>query len=195
MGNKKQVKYSIIIPIYDPAGKMKHIIDRCLESVLKSSLGCRYEIVQVRNVRGFPVAVNKGLKKAKGDYLVVLNDDVEVNDPQWLEKLADENKITSWRLHPFFITQRLVPDGACWAMSRTIFKKLGYLDERFAVGYGFEDSDYWMRAEEARIEFKDAHVDLIHLENKTFRTYHENDKNQMTELNHSLFLQKWEHRL
>lgn len=196
MGNQKhKVKYSIIIPIYDPEGRMKDVIQKCHESIKKNSIGYRYEIIDIWNVRGFPIAVNKGLKKAKGEYLIILNDDIEVNDSKWLEKLADQDKITSWRLETFFINQKPIPNGACWAMSRKIFKKLGYLDEQFAVGYGFEDSDYWMRTWEAGIEFKDAQVNLNHLENKTFKTYFGNEKNQMTEMNHSLFLQKWQHKL
>ena len=37
--------------------------------------------------RGFPAAINQGLKVARGDYLVLLNNDVVVTDG-WLDQLS-----------------------------------------------------------------------------------------------------------
>ena len=183
-------KYSIIIPIYDPKEQMEKIISDCLLSVIKNSKE-NYEIIPIYNVVGFSMAVNMGLERATGDYLIILNDDIIIQDKNWLKKMGVENTITSWRMHPFFITGENVPDGACWCMSRNVFKKLGKLDDRFNNGYGFEDSDYWMRAKESGIEMKSADINLVHLENKTFKSYHSDLKESMTEKNKQLFLEKW----
>jgi len=181
------VRYSIVIPNYDPLHQLTEFLSKCLISVGKNSKD--YELILINNVEGFPTAVNIGLKKAKGDFLIILNNDVEIQDPEWLEKLCHKKEIRSWKMRESIIGK--VPDGSCWAMHKDVYAKIGELDERFSEGYGFEDSDYWMRAKQAGIKLGDAKVKLIHHENKTFEKYHPGRFVFQQNHNKNLFKKKW----
>lgn len=186
------MRFAIILPIYDPDNLIPDIIQKCLLSVIQNLYNA--VIIPIINVEGFPRAVNLGLKRAEktqANYFIICNDDLEIQDPHWLEKLAQPNVISSWRQHPFFMTQELVPDGALWCMPRNIFNKLGYLDERFNFGYGFEDSDYWFRAKQFNIPFYNARIKVKHLERTTFKKYHK-DTDKMLRHNQRVFIKKWQ---
>ena len=43
-------------------------------------------VISNRENRGFPAAINQGLQQARGEYLVLLNNDVVVTDA-WLDQL------------------------------------------------------------------------------------------------------------
>jgi GT2 family glycosyltransferase len=53
---------------------------------VQDASSCRVEVLTNRENRGFPAACNQGLKAARGDYLVLLNNDVVVTDA-WLDQL------------------------------------------------------------------------------------------------------------
>jgi ADP-heptose:LPS heptosyltransferase/GT2 family glycosyltransferase len=106
---------SIIIPTIAANGLVK----TCIESIRKKSTYRNFEIVLVDNIRGSNrkwkkwfaenadrvVAVdepfnwsrlnNAGRNVARGDYLLFLNDDVEVLDPSWLEALLEHAQRSS----------------------------------------------------------------------------------------------------
>lgn len=108
------MKYSIIIPTYDNVCDLY----KCIESIRKYSKGCEtdYEIIVVLdglfqkhegflqeysdkviltdNDSGFAKSVNKGIKHAEGDYIVLLNDDTLVS-PEWLQRLEKGLSIQS----------------------------------------------------------------------------------------------------
>ena len=46
----------------------------------------RVDLVVFPENRGFAAAVNEGIRRAKGDWLLILNNDV-VLEPEWLERL------------------------------------------------------------------------------------------------------------
>jgi len=106
-GQFTKVDYSIIIVTYNSAGT----ITDCLESIFNNS--SEYEVIVVDNAsgdetpdrlhfladlypwlklvinpenKGFAKAVNQGIAISQGDYVVLLNPDVQVT-PGWLEKL------------------------------------------------------------------------------------------------------------
>lgn len=123
--------------------------------------------------RGFTATVNEGLRQARGDVLVVLNDDVSVRKGQLdrfkgLEGLviaspADTASSDDDRF------------GACWGMTRETYARLGALDESYRNF--FSDTDYWLRAKEAGIPVvKWEDVVLEHRESSTFRLL---DKEQL----------------
>lgn len=189
------MQYSIIIPIYDPEGKNDALTASCFLSVLRHSMGKKYEIIPIYHYDlNYSTAVNIGLKQSNGDYIVILSNDVEINDNEWLEKYSNCEGIASFRQHPFYMTQEPIPDASCWGMSRETFNKVGLLDEQFKDGYGYEDNDYWMRCKELGIPLTNAYANLEHKENQTFQAYFSAEKNAMTQRNKELFLKKWGHK-
>jgi glycosyltransferase involved in cell wall biosynthesis len=107
---KKQPKVSIIIPFKDKADLLK----QCVGSIIAKSTYANYELILVSNnsteqatddyldsLKDNPVCRiffwnhpfnfskinNFGRQKAKGEYLVLLNNDTEVITPGWLEEL------------------------------------------------------------------------------------------------------------
>jgi len=96
-------KFSIIIPVYNN----KDLTLQCIRTITECSHDYELIIVDngsvpaysglgrvIRNDKneGFPVAVNQGLKEAKGDILIILNNDTLVT-PGWLEKFDDHLKV------------------------------------------------------------------------------------------------------
>lgn len=190
------MRYSIIIPIYDPTGKNDELTSKCLLSIIKNSYQHEYEIIPVYHTDlNYSTAVNIGFKRATGDFFIICSNDIEIRDDKWLEKYTLEDCITSWQQYPFYITGELVPDASCWGMSRKVFEKIGILDEIFKDGYGYEDSDYWMRCNELNIPFVDVKANLIHHENQTYKQYFSVEKDAMTQHNNQLFLEKWHKKL
>jgi len=191
------VRYSIVILNYDPEHRMTELLNKCLQGIIKNSKKYEedYELILINNVDGYPNAVNEGFKRCKGNFLIHLHNDAEVEDPDWLEKLEDPENITGWRLMPFGCNLPDCPDGACWCMSRKVFEKIGFMDPQFSEGYGWEDGDYWMRATQGGIKFKDAKVKLIHHDNKTFENYHPNEFLKLYNKNKQLFKCKWREQL
>lgn len=87
--------------------------------------------------RGFAVAVNEGIRQAKGDWLLIVNNDV-VLEPEWLQRLLD----TAEQEHaPFAAGKLLRPDGpgvvdGSWDLvSRAACA--------WRCGYGRPDGEVW----------------------------------------------------
>lgn len=95
-------KFSIVIPVCNNLD----LTQKCLQTIKANTTD--YELIIVDNGsvpaysgpgrvirnednKGFPVAVNQGLKEAKGEILVILNNDVLV-PPFWLDNLAEHLK-------------------------------------------------------------------------------------------------------
>ena len=91
---------SIIVPAYN----QESMTYECLSAVLKHTKGCEIILVDngseppisgfvetriIRNEenKGFPAAVNQGIKAAKGDIIILLNNDVIVTEG-WADKLT-----------------------------------------------------------------------------------------------------------
>jgi GT2 family glycosyltransferase len=91
--------FSIVIPVFN----QREYTEACINSIRECSLGEDYEIVIVDNGStedieidgsdialvsnesnlGFPIAVNQGIREAKGSIIIILNNDVIVT-PDWL---------------------------------------------------------------------------------------------------------------
>ena len=184
------IEYSILIPSYDPEGKNTQTVSRLLTSIDENSRGKNYEIIVRKNGNSYTESHNDALASSRGKYIVILNDDTLIQDPLWLEKLKDDNKIISWKEGKFGLTGESCWDFSCWAMSREIFEKIGYFDERFKDGIGFEDNDYHYRAKQLGIEYEVRPIQMLHYGGLVLNMFfgRANDKR---EKNHNLFLAKW----
>ena len=190
MDREKDIEFSIIWLNYDPDSINVEMSEKSKESILAHAKGS-YEFIEVKDVKGFVHAVNQGLNQAKGKWLIVVANDVVIEDPDWLSKFKVENALIGWRFITFFLTGEERPDFACWGLSKETFEKLGPMDVRFAEGYGFDDDDYVYRARDLGIKLHDAQVKLHHLECKTYNTVFKDLKQDMTERNQRLFIEKW----
>ncbi len=154
----------------------KHLLQDCLKS-LKAQTFEDFEIIVIDNNvqnRGFSAGCNEGIHQAKGEFIVLLNNDARANR-NWLKELvraADENPAAG-----MFASKVLKPNGklesygcyihpdgngmcrrndrnvvdfpsGCAAMyRRSMLNKIGLFDERFFM-YN-EDTDLGLRAQKA----------------------------------------------
>ena len=98
--------------------------------------------------KGIATSWNDLLRLARGDYLVVINDDIRVSRG-WLKKLANVIKagasvsapINGWEkgMQPY----HWFP-GYCFMLRPQLLNTIGYFDERFDPA-NCEDLDYWYR--------------------------------------------------
>jgi GT2 family glycosyltransferase len=82
MSEARPVELSVVIPTVDALSAR---VARCLESV-RAHTDASHEVVLMENrspPQGFTQPVNAGIRAAQGDYVVVVNDDVEVRSGWW----------------------------------------------------------------------------------------------------------------
>jgi len=182
---------SIVITYYDPQQRKVDMLCDLVRSIGENSFGKNYKLEIVLNGKSYVDSINEGLRRSTGDYIIILNDDVLIEDPEWIDKLCKPDCISAWQLGEFHLTKDKVPDAACFAMSKEVQKRIGFMDERFRDGINFEDTDYFFRAKELGIPFLDAGVKLKHYGNITLDKYFLDEKWGKTYRNESIFYQKW----
>lgn len=183
------MKYSIIFPTYDPENK-KDFVQESMESFKKHASGFDHEFIIVKDVKGYSNAINEGLHRATGDYIIIASDDTIVRE-SYLEKLTADNAIVSWRFVQFYMTQEDMPDGSLYGFSREVYEKMGDMDTAYVGGYGCDEVDHFFAGKSAGVEFKAVPIDVTHMENKTFQTYWTPEKEAMTLRNVEIFYNKW----
>ena len=172
------MKLSIIIPTYNHC---YDLLQPCLETLIKYTDLSDAEVLIVANgciddtravvesfnnpalkllwyneALGFPGANNKALEVAKGDFIVLLNNDVILQEQEfnhWIDRLIAPFQDPSIGITgPLLANGHQSPTGRdfivffCAAIKREVFEKIGYLDEIFRTG-GAEDIDYCIRTE------------------------------------------------
>lgn len=191
----RNVLASLVVTYYDPEQKKVNMLSDALLSIgVSSASWCvenRIELILVHNGASYVDSVNEGLQRATGDYIIVLNDDIVMEDNQFLQKMCQPDCITAWQLGDFHLQPCKVPDAACFGMSREVFRKLGLLDIRYKDGINFEDTDYFFTAKELGIPFIDAGVRMKHFGNGTLNVYFNEEKWGKTYRNEALFREKW----
>lgn len=184
--------YSIIIPYYDPEYKKTQIFTDCVRSVIESSQGQDYELIIVKDGNSYVESHNKGLKAARGEWLVIINDDVTVQDNDWLQKLESDG-IASWRVDRLHAFPETLPDAACFAISRETFEKLGLMDEVYKDGMNYEDTDYFLKAHKLEIPFYQKDVKLTHIGYATATNYIKEDRAaELKRINRDIFQTRWQ---
>lgn len=212
------MKYSIIIPTYN---KLEETLKPCLESLIKYTDLSDTEIIVVANgcidgtveyihkqgvaksfvftePLGYTKAINKGLKVATGEYIILLNNDVVFLDAPknlWIDLLEEPFKkdtsigITGPMKELSESAGRKFLLFFCVMIKREVIDKLGPLDEIFSPGYG-EDTDYCLKAEDIGYKIvqvptegdnyyadkrKTGDFPIYHAGNVTFRDYPDAD--------------------
>ena len=176
---EKTIKQSIIIPTYN---KCNQLLKPCIESIIQftdleeteiivSANGCTDETREYvnglnhPNIKllwsnerlGYPKAVNAGIRFARGEYIIPLNNDTILlpqgkND--WINILkkpflTDETVGLSapMKTHSPSANRKFLI-FFCVMIHRKVISKIGLLDESFGDGYG-EDTAFCCEAEDA----------------------------------------------
>lgn len=225
------MKYSIVIPTYNHCDDL---LKPCIESVIRNtdmsqveliivangcidntreyvdSLSCNVKLIWFYDPIGYTKATNIGIQQATGEYILLLNNDVQVLDywlkNQWLEVLT----------HPFLTDEKMAITGTnryreqeinkdfliffCVLIKQSVFKQIGLLDEIFSPGYG-EDIDYCLRAEQHGLKWhcvdhtvlKDGmhigHFPIYHKGTATFKE--ESDYSQIVARNKQTLIDRY----
>ena len=172
--NTKTVRYSIVIPTYNHCSDL---LIPCIESIKKYTDTSNIEIIIVANgctdntreyveglgdlakliwvdeAIGYTKATNLGIKEARGEFVVLLNNDTELlpqAQNQWLdmmeEPLKDEGVGLTGPLQLFDnYANSDVLIFFCVMIRKSLFDEIGLLDEIFTPGGG-EDIDFTVRA-------------------------------------------------
>jgi beta-1,4-mannosyl-glycoprotein beta-1,4-N-acetylglucosaminyltransferase len=178
----EKMKYSIIIPTYN---HLEDCLKPCIESILKYTTFEETEIIVVGNgctdgsfdyllkvkeklgnnlnivwdpkPLGYTKATNLGIQNARGEYLILLNNDTNILDSpvnEWIKMLE----------HPFTVDNKVGITGPmrsyspevkdtfliffCVMLKKSLINELGLLDEIFNPGFG-EDVDFSIKAVKA----------------------------------------------
>lgn len=146
---------SVVIPHYPLTEAHNDAFKRCVASIR----GADEIIAVVNDGMGFGPAMNLGVSLAKGDYVVLANNDLVFGD--WhLEELCRHDAVTFPVINGF--VQEFT--GACLMIPRKIIQNQlqgQVYDERFKVGF-WEDVDLWIRLKELAIPFLQLPYDVAH---------------------------------
>ena len=169
-------------------------------------------IISNESNRGFAAACNQGLARARGEYLLLLNDDTEVTEG-WLSRLLGTlgrypdvgmvGPVSNWVAGEQLVkadydirrywgqTQEAdVLIGFCLLMRREVYEQIGGLDERYGLG-NFDDNDYCVRAFLAGWGMRIVRdVFVYHKGGQTFKRLGI-DYEQSLKDNEKLFREKW----
>jgi GT2 family glycosyltransferase/SAM-dependent methyltransferase len=238
-------KVTIIIPVFGGA-KLTY---NCLESILANTGSIAYEVLVIddkspdmsarmlsslpglrllRNHKnmGFLKSCNKAAKEARGEYLVLLNNDTLVQ-PRWLEELVCTLENTpsaglaggkllapdgtlleaggivwsdasAWNMgrgddaekpEYNYLRDADYCSGACIAISKKLWDRLGGFDERYSPAY-FEDTDLAFRVREAglRVLYQPL-AKISHMEKMSHGT---DGAEKLMRANREKFAARWE---
>ena len=182
---------SIIIPNKDE----KESLQACIESIREKTEYQNYEILIIENnstseeifhyykelsrdpkIRllrwkkefNYSAINNYGVRHAKGDYLLFLNNDVTVITPGWIKEMLG----VCQRGEVGVVGVKLIyPDmsavtAACMMMKRSAFEEAGGFTEKLSVAFNDVDLCLKVRKNGSLIVY-DPYVQLYHMESKT----------------------------
>jgi FkbM family methyltransferase len=130
---------------------------------------------------GYAAATNLGVKRASGEYVLLLNDDTQVLDSpknQWLETLCtpfSDPKVALTGIHEIYSHEirHNFPPFYCVMIRREMFEVIGYLDESF-ISFA-EDCDFVARLIRAGYKYVNVDADAAYKGHQmvgTFPLYH-----------------------
>lgn len=151
--------------------------------------------------RGFGPANNYGVGVADGQYLILINNDVEIRgnfiknvmdalllrpDAIVCGKLIDWD--SGWNTFNGGELRVVYAEGWLLGFHRDTWERLGGFDERY-VPCDFEDVDLSMKARQQEISLVQIRVPLIHRSGATTRQLR--NREEITIHNRRLFMEKW----
>ena len=148
MGRVGEPELTIVIPTIDMLSKRVRV---CVETV-RAHTNVDHEVIVVDNHtphQGYTAPANAGIRAAQGRYVVLMNDDVEVQ-PGWWSPLRECLDGGAYAAVPEGATPSLDLlnfAGSCLALSRNAIDRVGYsqrdfFDPQFKVW--FQDIDLFL---------------------------------------------------
>lgn len=149
--------------------------------------------------RGCAVSWNDGLRVARGEYLVVISDDVTVRSG-WLEcmrngftrfprALASMPAVENMPVGTEPEESRVWVPASCFMLKRATLEIVGFFDEQFHP-FNYEDVDYWTRVSQAGGTIaRDYSVQVGHGEGKVIHTVE--NHGEIDKINREKYLKKW----
>lgn len=186
------MKYSILLPSYDPELKNHDRFMEMIKSIDLCSKGKDYEIIIRKNSGNFVDSLNDAWRSASGDFLIFVHDDMVIQDLEWLDKLSIPDCFMTTKMGEFSLTGEKIPDWSPHAMHRDVQKKVGFLDEIFNKGMCYEDNDYIRRVKDAGIPIKVIPIKMIHHGGMSNKVYRPDTNIPLMELNKLIFKAKWQ---
>ena len=195
------MKVSVVVPVYNNLQFTK----MCIQDLLNQSKPCfeiilvdngsatdtikfyskHNELIIIRNEKNMGCAYswNQGVRESKGDWIIILNNDVRLPD-KWLENLIsyatnkDLDVVSpgmregpldyNFRNYSYEYTKLMhtafrkwTPSGVCFALRRNVIEKIGYFDENYEIGQ-YEDADFFRRCKIARLKIGITGASFMH---------------------------------
>lgn len=200
-------KFSVVIPTYN---NCNNLLKPCIESIIEYTDVDNLEIIVVANgctdntreyveslnqdikliwideALGFTKSTNLGIKAATGDFVILMNNDVEILPSaknSWLTQLYEpfNQDIELGLTGPLMLWDSDVQNNFivfwCAMIKKEMFDKVGLLDEIFNPGYG-EDIDFALKLLNAGYKIKC--IDSTEFKNGTntgnFPMWHKNNQ-------------------
>lgn len=224
---------SIIVPVYNALADA----ERCLESVYRARTEVPFEVIVVDNgsavpfvehlgstrtkytnfrvIRfveplGFPRAANEGARRARHEFLVLLNSDTIVTD-RWLDGLMGalagaptvavvgpvtnrcgneaQVEVASLPKRTGIVNEPQTLNFFCAMIRRSVWERLAGLDEVYRTG-NFDDDDFCLRARLAGYQL--AVVPSVFVYHQANQTFEENGINlpELMARNQALFCER-----
>lgn len=143
---------SVVIPFHYAQEGKEDVLRRCTDSLT----GYEELIIIGNDGKGVCWALNIGMRAARGDFIIILNDDTILRKGS-LDQLCFPGVVT----HPTFdgVAKQF---GSCICYPREVYDVVGEYDEGYRFGY-YEDDDILRRVEEEGFPRKViSAVDLEH---------------------------------
>jgi GT2 family glycosyltransferase len=203
---------------------------KCLDSIEKNSGDVDYEVIFVNNGSvddtetivlhsnienkiyiplgeniGFPAGHNLALNYASGEYFICLNNDVIINEKNWLEKLIkpmidNPNIVLSGfggapcslrKDGSGFIGDKLeYIEGSCIAGKAEFFRDFGLFNPCYDMFF-YEDSDLSLRVRQCGYKIATVNISNKHIRSSSLNQLSDSFKRTYMEKNKKAFLDRW----
>jgi len=193
-------------------------------SVMPTDLHKKYsdKYIEFKKNVGVAKAWNRGIKEAEGDYIAILNNDIQVYE-NWLEAfhrclehidlvmatpmyddafaraVEAKKRRAEWEKKPIKKTLVDFKDFSCFAVKKDFFKKIGPFDEKFFIYH--EDLDLMKRMEKKDWKLKSTKLVNTHhiigatayfLPKKEFQKHGAESLSDIMNKNAAYLKRKWE---
>lgn len=182
-----RIKISIVIPTVPQNWRL---LSKCMTSIAvnRNPFYDHEYIIAMNDWEGFSIPVNRGIKAATGDYVLIANDDTVVLDRGWESKMIDLMSDKVGIVGHYRSAQHGKFSAMWWTLVRKdVFEKIGLLDENMNIFS--QDIDFGYRAMKEGIETAFVDVPVVHHTSST--TSKLDDQEKLKKEAKEIFEKKW----